>query len=129
MSALYKILLALIALPVLFVLFHDINRYFTQPNVQFSLRAAGYYWVYLSPDSYKIVSETLPKDMWETIRKILIYPAVYIFGMIALVIYALLGLIRQLFFEEKNIMARAGRLDFLNDDNKPKRGYKYSRRR
>lgn len=129
MSILYKILLALIALPVLFVLFHDINRYMTQPNSLFVLRAAGYYWVYLSPDSYKIASESISKEIWENIRKILTYPAVYVSGTLALFFYALLGLIRQFFFEEKDKMTSTDRFDFLRDDKKQKRGYKYSRKR
>lgn len=127
MSSFHKLLLALIALPTLFALAHDTNLYYKNPEAGFKLRAAGYYWVNISPDSFKIASEGLPPETWQMINKILIFPGVYVFGITALILYAIIGFFRQKFFPEKE-MPQHGRLDFLRHDREGS-GYKYKRKR
>lgn len=130
MSMPYRLLLIILTLPAFLTLLHDGYRYYNKPEEGFKLRATGFYWVSLSPDSFKATSEALPPETWRTINRILIFPGLYVFGGLSLLLYALLGLFNRGRTLSGGAMDSYDRMDFLRDDKRRgNKGYKYNRRR
>lgn len=127
MALLYKLLLLCIAIPAIFALTYDAHLYLMKPEDGFKLRPAGFFWVNLSPDTYNAGVDNLPPEIWANISAILILPGVYVFGVIALILYLVLGTIKRVFFREADL-SRPREMDYLQSSRHSK-AYTYKRRR
>jgi hypothetical protein len=131
MRSLYRLLLILIAMPAVLALAHDLYAYHQNidPEAEFKLNPAGYFWATYDPASLRMASTSLDPALWGEINKILVIEGVYVFGILALGIYFVLMILRKLFFRGSNSFEEYDRLSFLHDNTSKRSGYKYRRKR
>lgn len=90
-----KLLCFFLILPALACLGHDGYVYYlnTQAgkDLPFQLSDLGYLWVTYSPETFAVVKESVDAGTWYWVNLVLEQTGVFLFGGIAAIVYAILG--------------------------------------
>lgn len=92
-----KLLCFLVILPVLACLGHDGYLYYLNREagngLPFQLSDLGWMWVTYSPESFALVKESVDPGTWNIVNLILERSGAILFGVIAAVVYLVLGVL------------------------------------